>query len=157
MDKEKVHNPVFGMKKRLLPYFCAAIGVILLAVGGTVGLGNTAKKTDTTEFSVYTEHLEERIRKLIESVDGIENVTVLLTLDSSTEAVYGKDGNADYVILSNGDGEEGVRLYEIYPRVRGVAVVCSNGDIPRVRECVIRLLSASLGIPSSDIEVAGSP
>ena len=68
--------------------------------------------------------------------------------------MYG-DSASDYIILKNNNEEEAVMLREIYPRVRGIAVVCTGGDLPRIRETVTDLLSAAIGIPASKIQVAG--
>lgn len=135
---------------------CACLGLVLIVIGGTVGKKQVKGDEEAyTDVGYYTAYLEERIAALCESVDGISDATVLLTLDSSTEYVYGTDGGTDFLILTGSDGEHAVKLCEIYPKIRGVAVVCTNGDIPRIRETVVGLLSASLGIPSSEIEVAG--
>ena len=147
-DKEK-------FKKNLPLIVLTAVGLLLIIIGGTIGKKRTQDSETYTDLGYYTAYLEERITELCESVDGIDSATVLLTLDKSTEQVYESDGGTDFLILSDSDGERAVKLCEIYPRVRGVAVVCTNGDIPRIRETVVELLSASLGIPSSDIEVAG--
>lgn len=146
------------LKKNLPVTVLAAAGVMLIVLGGIFG-GSQGRGSTTeqyTDVGYYTSYLEERIEQLCVSLDGIDEATVLLTLDSSTEYVFGTDGNTDYIILKNGDGEHAVKLCEIYPKIRGVAVVCTGGDSASVRERVIKLLSASLGISSSRIEVAGS-
>ena len=148
-DKTKI-------KKNLPVIILAGVGVLLIVLGGAIPKRGGTEDETYTDVGYYTAYLEERVAELCETVDGIAEARVLLTLDSSTESVYEKDGSADFLILKNGDGERAVKLCEIYPKIRGVAVVCTNGDIPRVRETVVRLLSASLGIPSSKIEVAGS-
>ena len=112
-----------------------------------------------TRNNVYNSHLYiETFDKLlvIESIDGVDEAVVFLTLDCSSEYVYRDDGASDFLILSGGDGEEAVRLCEIYPRVRGIAVVCTGGELARIKETVTELLSAALGLPYNKIKVAGS-
>lgn len=119
---------------------------------------NEIKPSDTPQYkdvSFYTSYLEERIRELCRSVDGIEEAVVFLTLDCSSEYVYSDDRTSDFLILSGSDGEQALMLYEIYPRIRGVAVVCTGGDLPRIRETITELLSAALALPSNKIKVAG--
>ncbi|MBQ8400343.1 MAG: stage III sporulation protein AG, partial [Clostridia bacterium] len=111
----------------------------------------------------YTEMLEERITSLCTSVSGVQEATVLLTLESGSEYVYAQNtttgsdtsGAWDYVIIQQGEGEEAVMVTEIYPKVRGVAVVCTGGDSAIVRQTITELLSASLGISTNRIRVAG--
>ena len=152
MDKK-----VFEKLKKSLPAILfAAAGIALILIGGSIGKAKKKADGTYTDVGYYTAYLEKRIADLCGSVGGISDARVLLTLDSSTEYVYGTDAGADFIIVSDSDGEHAVKLCEIYPKIRGVAVVCTNGDLPQVKETVVKLLSASLGIPSSRIEVAGS-
>ncbi len=137
----------------------SGIGILLIVFSSHFSTsGNEGKSPDPpqyTDVSFYTSYLEERIRELCRSVEGIEEAIVFLTLDCSSEYVYSEDRASDFLILSGSDGEQALMLYEIYPRVRGVAVVCTGGDLPRVRETVTELLSAALALPSNKIKVAG--
>lgn len=133
----------------------AVVGILLIVFSGRSSGTDSAERQEYTDVRFYTGYLEDRIGELCRSVDGITEATVFLTLDCSSEYVYSEESTADFLILSGSDGEEAVMLYEIYPRVRGVAVVCTGGDLPRVRETVTELLSASLGLPSNKIKVAG--
>jgi len=136
----------------------AVIGILLIIFSGYSGTSNKNKPSDPpqyTDVSFYTSYLENRICELCLNVTGIEEAVVFLTLDCSSEYVYSEDRASDFLILSGSDGEQALMLYEIYPRVRGVAVVCTGGDLPRVRETVTELLSAALDLPSNKIKVAG--
>ena len=137
-------------------FLLAAVGILLIVFSGRIGTSPEETETEGyTDVSFYTGYLESRIRELCLSVDGIAEAAVFLTLDCSSEYVYSGNSASDVLILSDSDGEEAVMLYEIYPRVRGVAVVCTGGDLPRVQETVTGLLSAALGLPSSKIKIAG--
>ena len=140
-------------RKKLTVILMAAAGIALILLGN---LGGKKEITEYTDVKFYTEYLEERVRKLCVSVEGIEEAAVFLTLDCSSEYVYSETGASDVLILTGSSGEEAVLLQEIYPRVRGVAVVCTGGDLPRIRETVTELLSAALDLPSHRIKVAGS-
>lgn len=145
-------------KSKIGIFVLAFVGILLLVFGGVFGKssdGNANKQQEYTEVSFYTAYLEKRIMELCLSIDGISDATVFLTLDCSNEYVYSEDNASDVLILSGNNGEQAILLYEIYPRVRGVAVVCTGGDLPRIRETVTELLSASLGLPSNKIKVAG--
>lgn len=145
-----------GSKRKIL--LAAAFGVLLIAAGGFLGMAEKRKteKPAYTDVSFYTDYLEERITALCRSISGVTEAEVFLTLDCSSEYVYQEDGASDFLILSDASGEQAVMLCEIYPKVRGIAVVCTGGDLPRIRETVTELLSAALGLPSSRIRVAGS-
>ncbi|MBQ4096901.1 MAG: hypothetical protein IJC62_01940 [Clostridia bacterium] len=155
MDEKRKKNPALRGGKKLVLFLIAAGGVVLLLISGFFG-GEEKKSEEYTDVGFYTEYLEGRIRELCESIDGVEEAVVFLTLDCSSEYVYRDDGASDFLILSGGDGEEAVKLCEIYPRVRGIAVVCTGGELARIKETVTELLSAALGLPTNKIKVAGS-
>jgi len=148
MDKIKLPD-----KSKLAVILLAAVGTFLLLFSGFGG--KEVPEKNYTDVSFYTEYLEERITRLCTSVEGIEEASVFLTMDCSSEYIYSEDGASDFLILSGSDGEEAVLLQEIYPRVRGVAVVCTGGDLPRIRETLTELLSAALDLPSHRIRIAG--
>ena len=134
----------------------AAAGVLMLLLGGLTGGGGREKSEPAyTDVGFYTGYLEERITSLCLGIDGVTEAEVFLTLDCSSEYIYRDDGASDFLILADSDGEAAVMLCEIYPRVRGIAVVCTGGDFPRIRETVTELLCAALDLPANRIRVAG--
>ncbi len=163
---KKMTDVLQGKRGVLLVAF-VALGILLLTFD-RLPLTSHQKKGDDDSYykvSYYTENLEKRIKELCDSCDGAGDVHVLLTLDSGSEYVYAsdveqkKDGESgsvarEYLLVSTSDGDEPVKVTEIYPRIRGVAVVCSGGDKADVREKITSLLSAALGIPSNRIRVS---
>lgn len=146
-------------KQKLGVIVLATIGIVLILFSSRDSISGDTTDTDIkkyTDVGFYTGYLEERISELCRNIAGIQEASVFLTLDCSSEYVYANEKASDYLILSDKDGEQAVMLCEIYPQVRGVAVVCTGGDLPRIRETVTELLAASLGLPSNKIKVAGS-
>lgn len=138
-------------KSKLILVIIAIIGValLILPLPKTVNVSS-----DQNEVSYYTEYLEKRLEKLISEMNGIERVSVFLTLENNGENVYAQNSNnSEYVIIGGKDEEEGLVLKEIKPSVRGVAVVCNGGDSVAVKEKITLLLSSSLGIPTNKISV----
>jgi len=134
----------------------AVAGGLMLLMGGLTGGGSRESPEPAyTDVGFYTGYLEERITSLCLEIDGVEEAEVFLTLDCSSEYIYRDDGASDFLILADSDGEAAVMLCEIYPRVRGIAVVCTGGDLPRIRETVTELLCAALDLPTNRIRVAG--
>ncbi|MGN1408994.1 MAG: hypothetical protein ACI4XJ_02335 [Eubacteriales bacterium] len=154
-EEKKGFAGYFGShKKEIFSILLLILGLALILLGSLdFGKGkNTEVKYDDVSF--YTEYLEDKIEEICRSIGGIDEVQVLLTLDCSSEYVYGESAS-DYIILKNDSGEDAVLLREIYPKVRGIAVVCTGGDLPRIRETITELLSAAMGISVSKIKVAG--
>ena len=142
----------------------AVLGVVLILLPRFLPDGEKESTEDTgqTDPSYYSSILEEKIRQLILRVKGIEEAAVLLTLDGSSELVYAQNSSVsedgrteDYLVIQEDGGERTVLLSEIYPRIRGVAIVCTGGDDVQIQKKITELLSASLGIPSNWITVAG--
>lgn len=148
-----------------------AAGIVLIAVG-TFWNGSTPKKTAeasaaAVSVSAYTETLEKRISSLVESIGGVSQVSVLLTMDGGSEYVYAQNGSdgysngalsstaREYLIVQRDGEEDPVLIQEIYPKIRGVAVVCAGGEDIQLQIKITELLSTALGISSSRISVAG--
>ena len=160
MDKELIKR----IPKKPVLIALAVLGILLLLIGTLSS--KTKKEKSTSDFSVryYTETLEERIGDLCKSVDGVSDVHVLLTLDTGSEFVYAQNGEqsssggsaTDYLIVEQNGEENVVLIKEIYPAVRGVAIVCRGGEYATVRQTLTELLSAALGIPQAKIKIAGA-
>lgn len=114
------------------------------------------KSEPAEEFSceLYTSQIEEKIEKFLLNVEGIKNVNVIVTLDSSTEKQYAQNESTfDYITITSSGKSEPLYIGEIYPYVRGVAISCTNGSSDYVKEKITRLVSAYLGISSNRIEI----
>lgn len=136
-------------KNKLIIISLAFIGVVLIVFGSF----NFNKNKSENEFSAttYTKDLEKKIEGFLKNVDGIRNVRVILTLDTSNEHIYAKnDSSYDYFVSSNGTL---VEITERFPVVRGVAIACTNGDDDTVKMKVTELVSSYLGISSNRIKI----
>ena len=136
----------------------AAVLVLLFSSCENASPNESSEKSEIIA-EILDETLEEKIKNICERVDGVGNVYVMLTLDTSEEYVYASDTekNDSFIksefVTSDGDG---VELYVVFPKVRGVAVVCNGGDSAVIRKTLTDLISCALGIPASNISVAGS-
>jgi len=115
-----------------------------------------------SDITYYTERIEKKLEDLISSAQGVGKATVVVTLDSQEEFVFAQNTSengtqkaSEYVIISSKDGEEPVLISEIYPKVRGVAVVCTGGKSTEVKNRVTELIAAALGISVNKIAVSG--
>ena len=142
--------------KKIILLVTGIVGAVMIIASGFIGKNNKKNiSSEYTDCSFYTDYLESKIEELCLGIDGVTYAKVFLTLECSSEYVYTGEGASDYLILSKDTGEEAVMIREIYPKVRGIAVVCTGGDLPRIKETVTELLSASLGLSYNKIKVAG--
>lgn len=139
----------------------SAIGVLLILVGG-----NAPKKTEEAtatqytperdEVIIYQTYLEERIETLCQSVQGVGNVTAIVTLSGSFESVYAteyKDGEESYVVIGSGSSAAPLFLSRSAPEIAGIGIVCHGGNAATVRQELTSLLCATFRIPSNRIYV----
>lgn len=152
-------------KKALFTVLLGLTGMLLVLVSEIPGFSDDSVRTASTDESIFYQNLEESTEKLISKIDGAGKVSVMLTYDSTEEKVWAKDtqeknsdGNTDtdekHIIIDAEDGETGLAVKVIYPKVRGVAVVCTGGDDPTVKSEIKALLSALFDIGSNRISIA---
>ena len=173
MDEKEKGGKLYNQKHVWIIALIGVLGIALIVFGG-----NGFKTSDTTESNRddaaeilgYTEILENKVRTMVREISGGE-VAVLITLECSNESVYAdnlkeseekKSGDTvshsyerEYLIISGDGGEEGLLLREIYPKIRGIAVVCNGGNEPSHQLEIIKLLSVAFGISASKVYVTG--
>ena len=141
---------------------CGILGILLILFGSSTKTPqnsdeNSPYSTSTDELVIYQDYLEKRIKTLCESVSGVRNVTVVVTLSGSFESVYATewpDGQEEYVILGSGSSASPIYLSRSAPEIAGIGIVCSGGSNDNVRCELISLLSATFHISSNRIYIA---
>ena len=140
---------------------CGVLGILLILFGSSTKTAEktsteTPYSTSTDELVIYQDYLEKRIKTLCESVSGVRNVTVVVTLSGSFESVYATewpDGQEEYVILGSGSSASPIYLSRSAPEIAGIGIVCSGGANDNVRRELISLLSATFHISSNRIYI----
>lgn len=163
---------------RLSGIFKVKKGLMLLLIGSVAGImlifvGNgdkNAEKTSTPDISgqievtnEYIKNLEVRVSQILSKMDGISDVSVIITADSCAETVYAQNGRYDggsltekeYVIIDKGDSDEPIVVKLVYPKIRGVAVVCYGGSNPINQEKISKLLASLFDIAQNQVYVSG--
>ena len=101
------------------------------------------------------------MKKVIESMTGVKECRVMVTLKSGYEYYYasnqqlsendnGLDTRKEYLLASFGSTEQPVLIEERMPKVDGVAVICAGIDASSEYR-IINVLSALFNIPSNRI------
>ena len=139
-------------KNKIIISSLVIIGIILILIG--TFSKKTSSSQDDFDAELYTEKLEKKIEDFLKTVDGISRVEVIVTLESSKEDVYAQNQSTfDYLIIDSSNGKSGVKISEIYPTVRGIAIACTNGDDPTVQYKITEIISKYLGISSNKIKI----
>lgn len=150
-------------KKGLFALGTLIIGLLLLLYSSfTDNDDDEADKIDTgvNNAILYSEELELKLENFLKTIEGISSAEVFVTVDGGNETEYAGKGDSgrnpsDYLIINKGGGEEAAVVRQVYPRIRGIAVSCTNGNNAGVKENITSLLSAALGISTNKISVSG--
>lgn len=137
-------------------------GVFLLLVGS--GFGDESEEAETSErtlyedaadLNAYKEALENELEKICESVAGVSQVEVIVTLESGSRVIYATDEKGEPATVGSGSSQEAVYRTLEPPGIAGVGVVCKGGDNAHIQKTLTDLLSTSLGITSNRVCVVG--
>ncbi len=167
---KKIKEVLLADKKITVIVILGICGILLISFSEfgkkkneeTVTAVSQENETDNTD---YTAELEKKLTDIISSIENAGEVKVMLTLKGSKENVYAvnenikNDENSNnysntYVIIDNKNTKEGIKIKILEPEVQGVAVVCSGGDIPYVREQIINAVTTVLGIGTNKVSVS---
>lgn len=145
-------------KAVILLAFFAVLGIVLLNIGD---LPSSGKDKASLE---YTEKVRKEAKALVEKISG-KGAYVTVTVESMSRVQYA----VNVTEKQNGDGSVSVTeefvtvggapvvLYTGEPVIRGITVVCRNGDNASVQKKVIEALSCAFGISSARICVVALP
>lgn len=140
-------------KSKIIIISILALGLILILYSTIKGKNTSESKKEEFSCEAYTNELEEKIENFLLNVDGIRNVNVIITLDTSGGEIYTKNNSSLSFSSITSSSTNPVYVGEIYPCVRGVAIACTNGSNDEIKNRITKLVSAYLGISSSRIEI----
>lgn len=145
-------KPKEKTRKLVLAAVGLCFGAALLLFGSFGGTGDaTSEDGEVLSAQQYREELEATLTALCSSVQGAGKVTVFVTLSGGYEYVYSTDERGKCVTVGSGSGERAVVESVRTPEIRGVGIVCSGSDDPRVAEALCNLVCTTLGIGSNRV------
>lgn len=157
--------------KHLEIYVAVIFVLILVAIYFT---GNTKQVSTNTNSSVtssvfdYATYLEEKLSKLLSDVDGAGKVSVMVTLDGTSEIVYATsiEEKTNESLITNGSTSntiittepifasgEPVVVKEYLPKITGVVVVSQGAESVKVKLELLRAVQTILDVSSSKIQI----
>lgn len=159
-EKLKKINPITVI------FAVLSVGILLVIFSGQKNETKETVEEASFDESVYERELERRLKGIVEKIDGVGEVSVMITLDGSAIYTYatdtandtGSDGDTkkeSTVVLSvkgTNNKEAVVSGYKL-PEIKGAAIVCSRTLSPVLQSKVIGTVSAALGIPTSKVYV----
>lgn len=182
-DLVKKASGMTAKNKRTIIIIIGLAGIVLIFVSsfipakGDENIDTDAAESPPTTADEYRRQLENELSAIISKIDGAGNVSILITMDSTTEDVYaverkteeksslstGSDtGDSEseykeenkYVTVKRKDGSEDTVLQkQIMPKIRGVLVVCDGGGNSVVKEKITQAVSGVLNISGGKVFV----
>lgn len=125
----------------------------------------------------YEEEYESELKEILETVIGVNDVSVMVNLDSTEETVVEKDlrvreqeteerdpENATrsvtendreetVVVIEDGDGQSPIVRKRLKPNVRGVLIVAEGADDLQVKAWILEAIQRVLEVPAHQISV----
>ena len=160
-----------GDKKRdkkggfIILLLCGVLGLALM-IGGSVGAERkNSADTETAEFykdpEEYAKEIEEKVVRLCSGIEGVKNVSAVVTLKGGYRTVYainsqssGSGYRNELVTTGSGSGERAVAVGYENPEIAGIGIVCDGGSSSSVKLAVTELVSSAFGISANKISVA---
>jgi len=163
MENVRTKLKKFIRKNNIILLLAALLLIVLLSVSSVFNkdINTESPNQADTYSSQYVNELETRLSGIITGINGVEECEVMLTLDGGVEYIYAEDsqhsqsggekesseGKTSLTVLSDKQsGEKAVVVKEIYPEIKGVAVVCKGVNSPSVTLAVTDTASTVLGI-----------
>jgi stage III sporulation protein AG len=143
--------------KYVLLMAALGVGLLLFPSFSTEGGQEAAGEETATQEAYSLAQTEAQMETLLSQMDGVGQVSVMLTVSSGSTYVYQDDrevsysgaasapedyrSNTETVLLSRGSGgQEALQTQEIYPAYLGAVVVCdgagNTGTVLKVKEAV---------------------
>ena len=159
--------------KVLIIVIIGILGLLMIVLSEFIPNGKTKKVNDvpnSIDDASYSESFKQRteneLKEIISKIDGVGEVSLMLTLDGTTEYVYAEDVDTETdedndsksnkykneVIIVDSDGEEKALVKKIVePKVKGVVIVCTGGGNSGIKERVTKAVSSALNISTNNI------
>lgn len=157
-----------GRRILIAAALAAMLGLLLstLSCGGSKAHESNSSSVRSEDIAQIEKTLEKRLEQIISKIDGVGSVSVMITLDSSTELLYERDrkvqrsadsdsesyGSETEVVLA-GSAKEPLQIGTVQPKVRGAAIVCSGASDPVVKERVANIAAKALDLGISKVYV----
>ncbi len=128
-------------KTKKLIVAAGILGIALIFIstlsGSFFDRGENAEKSELFSVEKYCEDMQNNLESTVESIEGVGEAQVLLTIENSIECVYLENGNT--------------KTKEIEPVIRGVVVVCRGGDNPVTVQRVLSAVTKALNISTAKV------
>ncbi len=158
------------------------LGMALILISQLTSTKDRTLKTQpepdpqTAQFTIeqYTADMENKLQKLITTIEGVGEAQVMVTLEHGIEYVYAQeektsldkslepglgeqaakevmrqDVQSSYVLVDTEYGKKQALVKtQLQPKVQGVVIVCQGADSIQVQNDLIHVVTTALHIPT---------
>jgi stage III sporulation protein AG len=137
------------------------------------------QKQDTKSkiIAAYEQRYEEQLKTALEAIEGVEDVTVVVNIDTTETKILEKNRvtqqqtteetdreggkrkienhstNEQVVIVRDGENETPIVLTTKKPEIRGVLVVAKGADNLQIKKWIVEAVTRVLNVPSYRVAV----
>lgn len=135
------------------------------------------QETKSKAIAAYEERYEKELKTALEAIEGVEDVTVVVNLDTTETKILEKNRvsqqqtteetdreggkrkiennstNDEVVIVRDGDNETPIVLTTKKPEIRGVLVVAKGEDNLQIKKWIVEAVTRVLNVPSYRVAV----
>lgn len=113
--------------------------IIIIFLSEIFNNSSKAEVQNDINTSDYINSLEERLEGILSEIDGVGEIHVMITMESSEESIYSaKEANITTTIM---------------PKIRGVIVICDGAENIVIKQKVSEAISRVFGIGLTHISV----
>ncbi|EID45477.1 stage III sporulation protein AG [Parageobacillus thermoglucosidasius] len=128
-------------------------------------------------IAAYEQRYEEQLKTALEAIEGVEDVTVVVNIDTTEMKILEKNRvtqhqtteetdreggkrkienqstNEEVVVIRDGDSETPLVLTTKKPEIRGVLVVAKGADNLQIKKWIVEAVTRVLNVPSYRVAV----
>ncbi|OAT74616.1 stage III sporulation protein AG [Parageobacillus thermoglucosidasius] len=128
-------------------------------------------------IAAYEQRYEEQLKTALEAIEGVEDVTVVVNIDTTETKILEKNRvtqhqtteetdreggkrkienqstNEEVVVIRDGDRETPIVLTTKKPEIRGVLVVAKGADNLQIKKWIVEAVTRVLNVPSYRVAV----
>ncbi|MFI3171605.1 MAG: stage III sporulation protein AG [Eubacteriales bacterium] len=143
------------------------VGILLLVISLPTSTSEEVQVNMVEEDSAsssygldYKSEMEEDLTEILKQVEGVGEVQVMITLQTTTQKLVEKDQVTSTESIEEttiyGDTQNGQEPYvyqEIYPTVEGVVVAATGGDTAVVQKNITEAIQALFDVETHKIKI----
>ncbi|MCD8094911.1 MAG: hypothetical protein LUE12_02125 [Ruminococcus sp.] len=161
-------------KTRLI-FIIGIVGIFLIGLSEIIpdeeeAETESVQSTDEAfdEAQEYKEELEKELCDIVSQIQGVGNVSVMITIGSTREYIYveqideeinsqsdqlSSTNKSEIALADDGSAQQPIIRKIVAPQISGAVVVCTGADNALTKERVLNAVLAALGIETRKISV----